>query len=111
MQQVTEQNKEKELEFDLFKLLQNVLQILKRTWLIWVLVVVFCVTAVVLVQQKSYTPSYKAYCTFSVHVINKSTLSDINSLYSVYYDQDLAEQLDTTFSYLISSDLLLDDIK
>ena len=111
MQQATEQNKDDVMQIDLIKLMQKVLQLLKRLWFAVVLSVVFCVATVVLVQQNNYTPSYKAYCTFSVHVINKGTLSDINSLYAVYYDQDLAEQLDATFSYLINSDLLLDDIK
>lgn len=111
MQQATEQNKDDVMQIDLIRLMQKVLQLLKRLWFAVVLSVVFCVAAVVLVQQNNYTPSYKAYCTFSVHVINKGALSDINSLYAVYYDQDLAEQLDATFSYLINSDLLLDDIK
>lgn len=111
MQQAAEQKNDDVMQFDIVKLFQKFLQILKRLWLAVVLSIVFCVVAVVFVQQKNYTPSYKAYCTFSVHVVNKGTLSDINSLYAVYYDQDLAEQLDATFSYLINSDLLLDDIK
>ena len=111
MQQATEQKKDDVMEMDIVRLVQKVLQILKRLWLAVVLSIAFCVAAVVLVQQKNYTPSYKAYCTFSVHVINKGTLSDVNSLYAVYYDQDLAEQLDATFSYLVNSDFLLDDIK
>lgn len=111
MQQEVEQNKDDVVQIDIIRIAQKVLQMLKKLWLIVLLAIAFCVATVVLVQQKSYTPSYKAYCTFSVHVINKGTLSDINSLYAVYYDQDLAEQLDATFSYLINSDLLLDDIK
>ncbi len=111
MQQAAEQKKDEVTQIDILKLIQKVLQILKRFWLIVLLAIVFCAATVVFVQQKTYTPSYKAYCTFSVHVINKGTLSDTNSLYAVYYDQDLAEQLDATFSYLINSDLLLDDIK
>lgn len=111
MQQDAEQQHSNVWAIDLVQILQNVLQILKRLWLPMLLVIAFSAAAVVFVQQKAYSPSYKAYCTFSVHVINKATLSDTNSLYAVYYDQDLAEQLDATFSYLINSDFLTDDIK
>ena len=110
MQKDTEQHGDV-LEIDLARVLQNVLHILMRLWLPVLLVIAFFSAVVVLVQQNNYSPSYKAYCTFSVHVINKATLSDTNSLYAVYYDQDLAEQLDATFSYLINSDFLIDDIK
>lgn len=99
------------LEIDLARVFQNILRIFRRMWLPMLIITVFFAGAVVFIQQKSYTPSYKAYCTFSVHVINKATLSDTNSLYAVYYDQDLAAQLDATFSFLINSDFLTDDIK
>ncbi|MBO5868066.1 MAG: polysaccharide biosynthesis tyrosine autokinase [Oscillospiraceae bacterium] len=111
MQRDEVQQKTDEQELDLVKVIQNIVQIVKRLWLPMLLVIALLATVVVFVQQKNYTPSYKAYCTFSVHVINKATLSDTNSMYAVYYDQDLAEQLDATFTYLISSDLLTDDIK
>lgn len=111
MQQDIEQQNDDVWEIDLVRVFQNTLQVLKRLWLPMLLVVAVFAAATVFVQQKRYVPSYKAYCTFSVHVINKATLSDTNSLYAVYYDQDLAEQLDSTFSYLINSDFLTDDIK
>ena len=106
-----EQQEAETIEIDLARVLQITLQIVKRLWFFMLLVIAFFAAAVVFIQQKSYTPSYKAYCTFSVHVVNKATLSDTNSLYAVYYDQDLAEQLDATFSYLVNSDFLSDDIK
>lgn len=111
MQQDLEQQEVEALEIDLGRLLQNTLRIAKKMWLVILLVVAFFAAAVVFIQQRSYTPSYKAYCTFSVHVVNKATLSDANSIYAVYYDQDLAEQLDATFSYLINSDFLAGDIQ
>ena len=111
MQQNIEQQETDAIEIDLGRLLRNLLQIAKKLWFLLLLAIVLGAAAVVFVQEKSYTPSYSAYCTFSVHVVNKATLSDTNSMYSVYYDQDLAEQLDATFSYLINSDFLLDDVK
>ena len=106
-----EQQEAEAMEIDLARVLQITLRIVKRLWFFLLLVIAFFAAAVVFIQQKSYTPSYKAYCTFSVHVVNKATLSDTNSLYAVYYDQDLAAQLDATFSYLVNSDFLSDDIK
>lgn len=111
MQQERQQRESSGLEIDLARVLQYTLQAVKRLWLPMLLVIAFFAGMAVFVQHKRYTPSYRAYCTFSVHVINKATLSDTNSLYAVYYDQDLAAQLDATFSYLINSDFLTDDIK
>ena len=111
MQQNTEQQKNDVFEIDLGRIIQIFLQTAKRLWLPMLLVVALFVATVVSVQQIGYKPSYKAYCTFSVHVVNKATLSDTHSIYAVYYDQDLAEQLDATFSYLINSDFLTDDIR
>ena len=110
MQQNTNQQKNDLVEVDIFRILQNALAVLKQLWFVMLLVVALTTAAVVFLQQASYTPSYKSYCTFSVHVVNKSTLSDTNSLYAVYYDQDLAEQLDATFDHLVNSDFLRDDI-
>jgi len=111
MQQNKGQKKDTFMDVDLKRVFRNTLRTLKRVWLAVLLVATFFAAAMALIQYRNYTPRYKAYCTFSVHVINKATLSDTNSLYSVYYDQDLAEQLDATFSYLINSDFLSDDIK
>ena len=86
MQQEVEQKNSDDIEIDLVRVFHKVMQMLKRLWLPMLLVIAFFAAAVVFVQQKNYTPSYKAHSTFSVHVINKATLSDTNSLYAVYYD-------------------------
>lgn len=111
MQQNTQQENNKVLQFDLVRLLQNCLRVAKKLWIYILAVIVIFSVVVVCVQRVSYTPVYKSHYTFAVHVINKATLSDTNSLYAVYYDQDLAEQLDSTFSYLLNSDFLADDVK
>lgn len=111
MEQTHTKQEASTFEIDLGQLFQNLIRALRRLWLPVLLLTVACAGIALLLQNRSYVPSYKAYCSFSVRVINKSTLSETNSLYAVYYDQDLAEQLDTTFSYLLSSDLLTDDIR
>ncbi|MBQ6701831.1 MAG: polysaccharide biosynthesis tyrosine autokinase [Clostridia bacterium] len=97
--------------FDIGRITFHSLQIVKRFWFIILAVIVLCAFGYSMLQQRNYTPSYRAYYSISVRVINKSTLSDTNTLYSVYYDQDLAEQLDATFKYLLNSDFLSDEIK
>lgn len=99
------------VEIDLVRLFRNAWQAFKRMWWLALLVMALFGAGTALIQRMRYTPSYKAYCTFAVHVINKATLSEANSLYAVYYDQDLAKQLDATFSYLVNSDFFEDDIK
>ena len=111
MHQNDEQREDAVLEVDLYRLLQNLLRAFKRLWFLVIIAMVLCAGAVMFFQQKSYTPTYKAYCSFAVRVINKSTMSETNSLYAVYYDKDLAEQLDKTFTYILNSDLLNDDVK
>lgn len=107
----TRKDKADDLELDLVRLLRNTWQAFKRIWYLALLAMIVFGAAMAYMQKRQYVPSYKAYCTFSVHVINKATLSDTNSMFSVYYDQDLAEQLDSTFSYLVNSDFFEDDIK
>ena len=113
MQMNPEARKEQDdsIEIDVGRLLRNAWQAFKRMWWLTLLVMILFAAGTVFLQQKRYTPSYKAYSTFAVHVVNKATLSDTNSMYAVYYDQDLAEQLDATFSYLVNSDFFEDDIK
>ena len=66
----------KDLDVSFKRLIQNTLRIVRRVWLPMVLVVVLFAATSVYVQQKTYTPSYRAYCTFSVRVVNKATLNE-----------------------------------
>ena len=79
---------EKEIEIDVVRLLRNVLEVVKKIWFILALVIAIGAAVSLFVQKRGYVPEYKAYCTFSVHVINKATLSDTNSLYAVIYGQN-----------------------
>ena len=110
-QDPTKHNDTDEIEIDLVRICINLLRALKKVWPAVLVLTVLGAVVVTFLQQKTFVPSYRAYCSFSVRVINKSTLNDTNSLYAIYYDKDLAEQLDKTFSYLLSSDILTEEIK
>ena len=92
-------------------LIENFIIVLKRLWWIAIVFALILGTLLPVVSKSNYTPVYRSYCSFSVKVKNNSNTSDLNSLYGIYYDKDLATQLENTFSYILSSDLLTDAIK
>ncbi|MBR5245822.1 MAG: polysaccharide biosynthesis tyrosine autokinase [Clostridia bacterium] len=96
---------------DLKALIENFIIVFKRLWWLAVVFALIIGTLLPVISKVNYTPVYRAYCSFSVKVKNNSNTSDLNSLYGIYYDKDLATQLESTFSYILSSDLLTDAIK
>ena len=80
-------------EIDLLKLVFDCLDILKRVWLLLVLLMAIVAAAVFIVQKKQHVPVYQAYCSFSVQIVNKSNTGELDSVYGFYYDKDLAELL------------------
>ena len=96
---------------DLKALIENFIIVFKRLWWLAVLFALIIGTVLPVISKVNYTPVYRAYCSFSVKVKNNSNTSDLNSLYGIYYDKDLATHLESTFSYILSSDLLADAIK
>lgn len=107
----TNPRKEETSIISISDLIQNTFTVFKRLW--WLAIVLALVLGILLpvVNKARYTPVYRAYCSFSVKVKNNSNASDLNSLYGIYYDKDLAEQLESTFTYILNSDLLTDAIR
>lgn len=107
----TNSHKETTELLNISTLIQNTLSVFKRLW--WLAIVLALILGVLLpvISKAGYTPVYRAYCSFSVKVKNNSNASDLNSLYGIYYDKDLAEQLESTFTYILNSDLLTDAIR
>lgn len=101
----------KTIEVDLWTLLYNYGKSIKRFW--WI--VLSCVTVfavlVPMVCKWTTVPEYKATCSFSVRVVNSSVTESIHNQYDIYYDKDLAEQLDKTFTYILTSDHLGDEVR
>ena len=100
-----------ELTIDTQLLLLGAWKLLKRFWWAFGIMVLVFTLLVTVAWHALYTPEYKCYCSFTVKVVNDSTTGQINTLYGFYYDKDLAEQLDKTFTHILSSDLLNDEIK
>ena len=97
-------------EIDLKKLIGRLLKNAKRFW--WaILICILCGAALLpLVSLWDYTPEYKAFGSFSVRVVSSSVTESIHTQYNIYYDKDMAEQLDKTFTYILTSDHLQDEL-
>ena len=100
-----------EVTIDLGRLLKNYFKAAKRFWWILVASTVFFAALVPLTLQWIRTPEYKATCSFTVRVVNNSVTESLNSEYSIYYDKDLAEQLEKTFTFILTSDHLGDEVR
>lgn len=104
------QTKKANKSVDLEALLYGFLKLVKRMWWLLLAGVVLGATLVPLVSIWWMTPEYKASCSFTVKVVNNSVTDEINGNYGIYYDKDLAEQLEKTFSYILTSDHLSDEV-
>lgn len=97
-------------EIDLWKLMSRLLKSVKRFWWIILGCSVCCAVLIPLVFQWNHTPEYKAIGSFSVRVVSNSVTESIHTQYNIYYDKDMAEQLDKTFVYILTSDHLQDEV-
>lgn len=79
-------------------------------WFLAVCAVLFAVLVPMAVKQ-FVRPEYKATCSFSVRVISSSVTESLYNQYDIYYDKDLAQQLDKTFTYILTSDHLGDEVR
>ena len=104
-----QEKKHGQLEIDLSALLYHFRKALKSRW--WILVV-SCAVCVSMLAAFSFCrkPQYLASCTMTVKVVNNSVTSSLDSQYSIYYDKDLAEQLEKTFIYILTSDHLTERV-
>lgn len=98
-------------EIDLSNLIRNYLKAAKRFWWILIACTVLFAGLLPLVLSLRHTPEYEATCSFTVRVVNNSVTEELNNQYDLYYDKDLAEQLDKTFTYILTSDHLGDEVR
>lgn len=82
-----------------------------KFWWIIVILVVFFGGLMFYQYYVNYVPSYTASATFTVGTESSSSTDGGISSYAFYYDAATAEQLSTTFPYLLSSNLLQDAIR
>lgn len=105
------ERKPQEKELDLSVLWRNYYKAALHFW--WILLA--CVLLMGLMVPVAYhmivKPEYTASCSFSVRVVNNSVTESLDSNFDIYYDKDLAEQLDKTFTYILTSDHLGDRVR
>ena len=85
---------------DLHLFLQDLLQTLRRLWLLLAAALIVCISALCWQTYRSYRPVYKASATFTVCVTN-ALQSEIRS-----YNTATAEQMAKTFPYILTSGAL-----
>ena len=76
----------------------------------WWVIAILCILFMLLFLTLNLTKKdqYRANCTMTVKVVNNSVTGSLNTQYNIYYDKDLAEQLEKTFTYILTSDHLTD---
>ena len=93
------QEKEKQ-ELDIWVLLSDALRLIKRTWLLGLVLILVCSLGMTLMARRSYQDSYEAYASFTVRVSNPlyATVSS--------YNEKTAQMMADTFPSILTSNLL-----
>ena len=102
---------EEEVVIDLRRLVQDMWQIFQTIWWVVLLGAMLSPVIICLYLHVTYEPIYEAYTSLTVKVVSRSTSDETNTVYNFYYDREATAQLDKTFSYIISSDRMKDEIK
>lgn len=100
----TEQSEQSKISYDIGILLGHMWRYFRRLWALFLVITVLCGGFMYYRAVTSYRPMYRAEAVFSVSVQYRST-TDIMS-YSYYYDNAAAELVESTFPYLVQSDVM-----
>lgn len=100
---------EEDDEIDLGVLLRNFVQGMRKFWWLLLLLTVLGAGVMLLRATIFYTPIYRADASFTV--MTGRNASEDGGDYEFYYDSTTAGQLEKTFPYILSSQLLTDAIR
>lgn len=100
----TEQSEQSIISYDLGILLGHMWRYFRRLWALFLAITVLCGGLMYYRAVSSYRAMYRAEAVFSVSVQYNST-TDIMS-YSYYYDNAAAEMVESTFPYILQSDVM-----
>ena len=89
-----------ERELDLFVLLEDFLKIGRRFVVLLILLAVVCSAGLTVYSKMRYRPTYEAYSTFTVRVVNPLHAN------SSGYNAKVAEVMAATFPAIITSEVL-----
>lgn len=101
-----EREKNHEIEpIDIIAILNDYFRIFRKMWA-WILILAIAGTCVFYVRARmQYTPVYTASATFTVNIQqDQQSTSDSSSL--AFFDNSAAEQMATTFPYILTSGVL-----
>lgn len=62
-------------------------------------------------EQMGYVPMYRAQATFTVKTVGGGYENETSTGYTFYYDKNTANQIGTTFPYILSSDAFMSRLK
>ena len=57
-------------------------------------------------QHYTYVPTYRASASFTVKTVGNMLNNEVNTAYSFFYDKNTADQIEKTFPYILSSEIL-----
>lgn len=91
---------------DLGVLLVDFWKGIKKFWYVFIILMVVGMVGLVGYRQFTYVPLYRATASFTVKTAGNILDDEINMSYGFYYDKETAEQIEKTFPYILSSDVL-----
>lgn len=96
---------------DISVLVGDAVKGIRRLW--WLYPILAAVISIVLCLGKvnSYVPMYRSSATFTISLENEQSVTGQTTTYSYYYNASVAEQMSTTFPYIISSSVFMDVLK
>ena len=92
--------KREKQDLDFLVLFENFLRQAKRTWVLGLLLILICSGGMAYLKQRTYTPVYEAYASFTVRVANPLYAS-IST-----YNEKTAQVMTDTFPSILTSGLL-----
>ena len=104
---MSNQEKEKNVDdgrIDIIEFLMDYLRIIQRMWA-WFIILAIVGAGIFYIRARiQYTPMYTASATFTVNMRKDQGAGDSDS--STYFDNSAAEQMATTFPYILTSGVL-----
>ena len=91
---------------DLGVLLVDFWKGIKKFWYVFIILMVVGMVVLIGYRQFTYVPLYRATASFTVKTAGNILDDEINMSYGFYYDKETAEQIEKTFPYILSSDVL-----
>ena len=77
-----------------------------RFWYLMIILAVLGMGAMWGYRHFTYVPMYQASTSFTVKMVGDMLENEVNTAYSFFYDKNTADQIENTFPYILSSEIL-----